>query len=112
MKRLNIQVPATEQDMKEELKMLRTNIQFCGADKRVIVVTGCIAGEGKSTTALNLAISLSQLKKKVLLVDCDMRKSVLTTRLKASGVEYGLSHYLSGQASVEDITYSVNVPGL
>ena len=112
MKRLNIQVPVQEYEMREELKMLRTNIQFCGADKKAIVVTSCIAGEGKSTTALDLAISLSQLKKKVLLIDCDMRKSVLASRTAAKGAEYGLSHYLSGQASVEDITYAVNVPGL
>ena len=53
----------SNQDMsyavREELKTLRTNIQFCGDDKRVILVTSCLAGEGKSTMTIGLADGLA-----------------------------------------------------
>ena len=68
----------SNQDMsyavREELKTLRTNIQFCGDDKRVILVTSCLAGEGKSTTTQELAQTLSEIDKRVLYIDADLRK--------------------------------------
>ena len=94
-------------EMREELKTLRTNIQFCGDDKRVILLTSSVASEGKSTTALNLAISLAELGKKVMLVDADIRKSVMVSRIKAGKTEYGLSHFLAGQCQVSEAVYAV-----
>jgi len=62
----------------EELKTLRTNIQFSGQDKKVFMVTSCISGEGKSSLAFDLAVSLAELKKKVLILDCDLRNRFFT----------------------------------
>lgn len=87
-------------DLREELKTLRTNIQFCGNDKKVIVITSCFSGEGKSTISLNLAMALADLNKNVLFVDADIRKSVLMSRYNVKQVKYGLSHYLSGQCQL------------
>ena len=68
--------------MREAIKTLRTNILFCGNDKQVIVVTSGVMGEGKSTVSIRLAESLAELKKKVLLLDVDLRKSVMSSRLQ------------------------------
>ena len=60
----------------ESIKTLRTNLQFSSVDKelKTILVTSSIPGEGKSFISANLAISFTQTGKKVLIVDCDMRK--------------------------------------
>ena len=60
----------------ENIKSLRTNLQFTAIDKhlKTVLVTSTNAGEGKSFVSANLAISFAQAEKKVLLVDCDLRK--------------------------------------
>lgn len=63
--------------LREAYRALRTNVNFALADKegsKVIMVTSSLQGEGKSLTALNLSIALGQMDKKVLLVDCDLRR--------------------------------------
>ncbi len=102
--------------MKESLRALKTNIQFCGDDIRTIVVTSSVPNEGKSTVSFDLAKSLSESGKRVLLIDTDMRKSVFVGRLRAvasdGGEIYGLSHFLSGQKRLEDVLYSTEAPGM
>ena len=112
MKRVDILQKELNYEMREEMKNLRTNIQFCGDDKRVIVFTSSLASEGKSTTSLNLAISLSELNKNVLFIDADIRKSVLVSRLGTGKIDRGLSHFLSGQCALTDIVYGTNIPRL
>lgn len=97
----------------EEIKYLRANIQFSGADKKVILMTSAISGEGKSTISLRLAQSLTELGKTVLLIDADLRRSVLRNELvNKADVNYGLSHYLSGMASVEEVFTAAGTPPL
>ncbi len=67
--------------MKESLRALKTNIQFCGDDIRTLLVTSSVPNEGKSTVALDLARSLTESGNRVLFIDTDMRKSVLAGRL-------------------------------
>ena len=102
--------------MKESLRALKTNIQFCGDDIRTLVLTSALPNEGKSTVTLDLARSLTESGKRVLLIDTDMRKSVYVGRLRAvptDGSEiYGLSHFLSGQRRLEDVLYGTEIPGL
>lgn len=102
--------------MKESLRALKTNIQFCGDDIRTVVVTSALPNEGKSTVTLDLARSLSESGKRVLLIDTDMRKSVYVGRLRASDADggelYGLSHFLSGQKKLEEVLYGTEVPGM
>ena len=102
--------------MKESLRALKTNIQFCGDDIKTILITSAVPNEGKSTVAMDLARSLTESGKRVLLIDSDMRKSVFVGRLQAqssSGEEIcGLSHYLSGQSRLEDVLYGTEIPRL
>lgn len=112
MKKINIIIQEKSYSFLEEIKTLRTNIQFCGDDKRSIMITSCVPGEGKTETSIALANSLAEMDKKVLLIDADMRKSYMVSRLNAQGIVYGLSHMLSGQCSIEDAVYETNVPGL
>ena len=102
--------------MKESLRALKTNIQFCGDDVKTILFTSAMPNEGKSTVVTDLARSLTESGKKVLIVDTDMRKSVLAGRLRAKAFQketiYGLSHFLTGQKKLDQILYATNVMGL
>ena len=89
----------------EAYKLLRTKIEFSFADDkkcRVLGVSSALAGEGKSLSSVNLAHSFSQLDKRVLLIDCDMRRPSLATKLNIERVP-GLSNYLTGRNSITDI---------
>ena len=110
MQVINLRAPELPYELNEELKLLRTNLQFCGVDKRVILVTSAFSGEGKSSITFNLGRALTELDKSVLLIDCDMRKSVLKQRVIGFRPEFGLSHYLSGQCGLDDIIYSTSIP--
>ena len=96
----------------EEMKTLRTNIQFCGKDKKVILLTSAMQNEGKTTLAVNLCRSFAELDKKVLLIDADMRKSIMKKRLKSGKITKGLSHLLSGQAELPDVFYKDKTAGV
>lgn len=113
MNQINIEVPNLNYHVEEAYKSLRTNLLFCGSDKKVIDITSCTEDEGKSTVARLLAISLAQSGKNVILVDADMRKSLLTRTVKIQGHQHanGLSLYLSGQVYINDIIYKTNING-
>ena len=66
--------------IKEAFKTLRTNIEFSGADLKVIAVTSCTPNEGKSSVAMELAKAFAEAGKRTLLIDADMRKSVLVKK--------------------------------
>ena len=110
MKEVNIHRQELDYSANESYKSLRTNLLFCGEEKKVIAITSCTPNEGKSTVSLNLALSLSDSGKKVLFIDADLRKSVLLGRTEADGEIRGLSHLLSHQDTVEDIIYATNYP--
>lgn len=97
----------------EAYKLLRTKLQFSFAgdnDCRVIGLSSALSGEGKSLTAVNLAFALSQLDKKVILVDCDMRRPTLAEKLGIRK-KLGLSSYLTGQINLEDLVQPCNLKG-
>lgn len=96
----------------EAYKLLRTKLQFSFADdsdSRIIGISSSISGEGKSLSAINLAFSLSQLGKKVLLIDCDMRCSVLAQTLKLQK-QPGLSNFLTGQSPLNRLLQPCGIP--
>lgn len=90
----------------EAYKVLRTNLQFCGNDIRVIALTSCNENEGKSTVTLSLGKSLSELNKRVLVVDADMRKSIMAGRNTTAKNTVGLSELLTGQKALGDCVYA------
>lgn len=96
----------------EAYKSLRTNLQFCGTDKQIIVFTSCAPDEGKSTVVLNLATSLAEAEKKVLVLDADLRKSVMAARFQIEGEYKGMTHYLSGMCDLEEAINPTNQKNL
>lgn len=92
----------------EAIKTLRTNIQFAGMDVKTILFTSCYPNEGKSDITFQLSQEIGKLGKKVLLLDADIRKSILASRYGVGKQVQGLSNYLSGQASIAEIIYRTN----
>ena len=98
--------------MNEAFKALRTNILFCGSDIKVIVVTSCQPNEGKSSVSVETAISMAEMGKHVLLIDADLRKSVMAARYHIESNIKGLSELLSGLATLEETLCTTNIDGL
>lgn len=96
----------------EAIYQLRTGILYSSKDVKTIAVTSAFENQGKSFISFHLAYSLSQVGKRVLLVDTDMRKSVLQRRMGLDGVKLGLSEYLSGNAELGQVIYDVGLPNM
>lgn len=96
----------------EAYKLLRTKLQFSFTDQkksRVLGVSSALAGEGKSLSAINLAHALAQLNKRVLLIDCDMRRPSVSDKLPVRKAP-GLSNFLSGQIGLELLFQNCGIP--
>ena len=98
--------------IREAFNTLRANILFSGKNVKVIIVTSCFAHEGKSSVSFDLCRNLAESGKKVLLVDADLRKSVMVSRYTKERGVYGLSQILSGQVDAANAVYHTNVEGL
>ncbi|MCR5502965.1 MAG: polysaccharide biosynthesis tyrosine autokinase [Lachnospiraceae bacterium] len=97
---------------KEAYKTLRTNVEFSGDSLKVVSVTSCTPNEGKSSVAMSLAKAFAEAGQRTLIVDADMRKSVLVGRYKTGAVRQGLTHYLIGRARIEDVICKSNIKNL
>ena len=97
----------------EAYRSMRTALQFSTAEgaPRQMMVTSSVQGEGKSTTALALAINFAQLGKRVLLVDADMRNPS-QHRVLGLANDRGLSNYLSGEGTREQLIQTSRIVGL
>lgn len=93
----------------ESYRTLRTNLQYSSFDEeyKVIVVTSAEPGEGKSTTAGNLALSIAEGDKKVVLIDCDLRKPSLHKKFEISNTA-GLSDVIVGKESISVVGHRHN----
>ena len=97
----------------EAYKLLRTKLQFSFTDDNachVIGVSSAMSGEGKSLSSINLAYALSELGKKVILVDCDMRRPTLAEKLSIKK-KPGLSSYLTRQSELVDLVQYCGIEG-
>ncbi|MBN1561539.1 polysaccharide biosynthesis tyrosine autokinase [candidate division KSB1 bacterium] len=97
----------------DSYRHVRTNLQFSNVDSSLknILVSSSIPGEGKTLTVANLGISFAELGKRILIVDCDLRRShqhILFNIRKSPG----LSDYLARDISIEKILYLTHVPNL
>ena len=96
----------------EAYRAIRTNLQFAGAGKQLktLVFTSAIPGEGKSTTVANLAIAMGQDDKKILLIDCDMRKPVVHRRFGL--LNRGLSNCFAEDLPLKEVIQADVFPNL
>lgn len=89
----------------EAYKLLRTKLQYSFADDKnchVIAISSAMAGEGKSISCVNLAYSLAQMDKRVLMIDCDMRLPTLAKKLSLPNYP-GLSEHLTGFMNLDEL---------
>jgi len=112
MQSIELKTQELDYKSKEAYKTLRTNVEFSGDNIKVVAVTSCTPNEGKSSIAYELACSFAQNGKKVLLIDADLRKSVLIRKHFKGKVRYGLVHYLVGKYRFEDVCCETNIKNL
>jgi capsular exopolysaccharide synthesis family protein len=95
---------STQSERAESFRRLRTNLQFVDVDHpaKVIVITSSVPEEGKSTTAVNLAIAFAEAGKRVLLIEADLRRPRVAEYLNLDGA-LGLSNVLAGQVAIETV---------
>jgi len=97
----------------EAFRTLRTNLQFASPDAKLetILITSSAPEEGKSTVCSNLAVSIVQTGKDVILVDCDLRKPTVH-KIFGLNNAVGLTSVLTGQVAVEDALQKTHCEGL
>ena len=98
--------------VQESYKVLRTNLLFCGEEFKTILLTSCGSNEGKTTISIRLGASLAEQGKHVLVLDTDMRKSVMAGRETDAKNVMGLSELLSGQCNLMRTIYQTNIKNL
>lgn len=94
----------THTSLAEQFRAMRTNLQFvlAGSNKKVILLTSSMSGEGKSFIAMNLATIIAMSGKKVVLLEMDLRKPKVSERLGLSN-HTGFSSYVIGQTPLEEL---------
>lgn len=105
---------ATEGVLSEAYRSLRTSVLLSssGRPPKVLLITSGQPGEGKSTTVVNLAMTLVQLGGKVLVIDTDMRRPRVASLLQLKNSPIGLSTYLTGQSTLDEVIVPTSVPQL
>ncbi|WP_343746283.1 polysaccharide biosynthesis tyrosine autokinase [Chitinophaga sp.] len=93
----------------EQFRALRTSLSYIGlnGDRKTLMITSSISGEGKSFISVNLAVGLSLAGKKVALLEFDLRKPMISKMLNMRAVP-GISNYLVGRASLQDILQKID----
>ncbi len=93
----------------EAYKSIRVHLlsHLSSINGNTVVVSSPFASDGKSTTAVNIAITLSHLSKKILIIDADFRRSTIHRKLKVTN-ELGCTDIISGEAKLKDVVKSYN----
>jgi len=97
----------------DQFRTIRTNLQFLTKESknRLFLITSPEAGEGKSTAAANLAVSMAQQKEKVLLIDANLREPVIHAIFKISN-NTGLTDVLMNEETFEEAIYQTRIENL
>ena len=112
--RRNLLSPKSEFFVREAYKTLRTNVSFSLTNEEkchVIVMTSSMQGEGKTITTMNLAISYAQTDRKVLVIDCDLRRPKLARLMQMSSA-VGLSNLILNPKLINNAILPTHVKGL
>lgn len=106
---INIMNKNISQEYLESIRSVRTRVERSmeNEQKKTIMITSSVPGEGKSTVAANLAISFAQKGKRVILVDCDLRNPSIQSTLDIKGKFPGVQAVLNGEAELKEALYSV-----
>jgi len=99
----------------EAFRAVRVNMQYlsAGLDKRVIGVTSSVPGEGKSFCTVNLAAELAQSGRRVVVLECDMRRPTLAGYFNIDTQRaHGLSTYLAGKSTLDEARSTTDIPSL
>lgn len=103
---INILRDNTQSDYLEAVRVIRTRLTRQLKNNRVIMVTSSLPGEGKSTVAVNLALSFAMQHKKVAIVDCDLRNPSVMEVLNLKDKYPGIAAVLAGECTLEDTMIS------
>ena len=97
----------------EAFRQVRANLVFSGPieSQRVLLVTSPSPGNGKTAVAINMAVTLAQSNQRVLLIDCNFRQPAIRAAFAGTRPE-GLSNILIGQATLNDLVTSTDIPNL
>ena len=110
---INILKKNIQPDYLEAVRVVRTRLdRKMGEDKKVIMVTSSLPGEGKSTVSVNLALAFAMQKKKVILIDCDLRNPSVKEVLNLKSKQPGLEQFLMGKCKLQDTLISYESKGL
>lgn len=108
------QMPQLPFQVSEAINQLRINLGFCGSQIKTIMITSSVPNEGKSFLTIQLWKRMAEVGTPVLLLDCDFRNSEMRRkygiRSTDGGKLLGAAHCLAGQAQLEDVIYSTNIP--
>ena len=98
----------------EAINTICSNLTFSGKNIKKIVITSCEPNDGKSFVAIQTAVNMARRGKRVLLMDADLRLSVLNAHynIQLTGNGFGLAHLLSGQCPLEEVIYETNIPNV
>lgn len=111
MKQITMNIRELPYAVEEAMNRLRVNIKFCGKNTKKILIISSVPNEGKSIVSVHLWKMLAEAGFPSVLVDLDLRKSVLKERLEFQhkGEITGLDYYLSGLSEYQDVVYETNI---
>lgn len=97
-------------NFKESYRLVRTKVKkYCDKnDCKVILVSSAVPGEGKTTTSINIALSLAEISDKVVLIDADLRKPSVLERLKVDEKHISINSVLKGEADVMEALMDID----
>ena len=111
MKTIHLTIPELPYAAEEALNRLRVNVKFSGKEIKTIMIISSVPNEGKTHVAVYLWKMLAEAGFKTVLVDCDLRKSVMKKEMSfRCDEEYqGLDYYLSGLAEYDDVVHHTDI---